>query len=283
MNIFFQHPTAISDALINQITAPLAGQTRRISEQCVVLEHTIFDPALKAALQQTALEKHIDIAFLERQYQWSDFKLLAMDMDSTVINIECIDEIADMCGKKAEVSAITEAAMRGEITDFNHSLRLRLGILAGVDESVLERILNERLQLNVGAEQLIQTAHANGLQTLLVSGGFTFFTNALQKRLNLTHVRANQLEIIDGKITGHVIGDIVNGQVKADTVRSYCDLLNVPTSAAICMGDGANDLPMMNISGLSVAYHAKPRVQAQATVAINHMGLDGLIPILTTT
>ena len=282
MNIFFQHPTAISDALINQITAPLAGTTRRISEQCVVLEHTIFDPALQAALQQTALEQHIDIAFLERQYQWSDFKLLAMDMDSTVINIECIDEIADMCGKKAEVSAITEAAMRGEITDFNHSLRLRLAILAGVDASVLERILNERLQLNVGAEQLIQTAHANGLQTLLVSGGFTFFTNALQKRLNLTHVRANQLEIIDGKITGHVIGDIVNGQVKADTVRSYCDLLNVPTSAAICMGDGANDLPMMNISGLSVAYHAKPRVQAQATVAINHMGLDGLIPMLTT-
>ena len=211
----------------------------------------------------------------------SSYKLIAFDMDSTLINIECVDEIADAAGRKAEVAAITEAAMRGEITDFNESLRRRLAILAGADATVLQKVLDERLQLNPGAEKLVQTAHANGLQTLLVSGGFTYFTSAVQKRLNLTHTRANELEIIDGKITGRVIGDIVNGDVKAATVQSYCETLNVPTQAAICMGDGANDLPMMAISGLSVAYHAKPRVQECADVAINHMGLDGLIAVLT--
>ncbi|MGL4768317.1 MAG: phosphoserine phosphatase SerB [Formosimonas sp.] len=280
MKIICQHPSALSDALIQPLFAPLTGQLRRISPQCVVLEHTLFDPALKSQLQHSAQTHGFDIAFLERKLHWSDFKLLAMDMDSTVINIECIDEIADMCGKKTEVAAITEAAMRGEITDFDHSLRLRLAILAGVDATVLERVLHERLQLNDGAERLIQTAHAQGLETLLVSGGFTFFTNALQKRLGLTHVRANQLEIVDGKLTGQVIGEIINGDVKAATVRARCDALTVPTSAAICMGDGANDVPMMRISGLSVAHHAKPRVQAQAMVAFNHMGLDGLLPLM---
>lgn len=280
MKIIFQHPTQLTDTLIHAITAALAGEVRRISPQCVILDNTVFDPATQHRLNQVAAENAIDIAFLEREVQWADFKILAMDMDSTVINIECIDEIADMCGKKAEVSEITEAAMRGEITDFNESLRRRLAILAGVDAHVLDQILAERLQINPGAEKLIATAHQNGLQTLLVSGGFTFFTEALKKRLNLTHTRANLLEIIDNKITGNVIGEIVNGDVKAATVQALCDTLNVPTTAAICMGDGANDLPMMAISGLSVAYHAKPRVQERAHVALNHMGLDGLIPLL---
>lgn len=282
MKIVFQHPTHLTDELIAHLIANLTGQVRRISGQCVALEHTIFDSATQKQLTAAAQMAAIDIAFIEREIVWTDFKLLAMDMDSTVINIECIDEIADMCGKKAEVAEITEAAMRGEITDFNESLRRRLAILAGADASVLAKVLDERLQLNPGAEKLVQTAHAKGLQTLLVSGGFTFFTQAVQKRLNLTHTRANELEIIDGKITGHVIGDIVNGDVKAATVQSYCNALNVPTQAAICMGDGANDLPMMSISGLSVAYHAKPKVQERANVTINHMGLDGLIPLLST-
>lgn len=280
MKIIFQHPEHINDELIQKITQPLAGEVRRISAQSVALENTVFDPATQKRLRIIAADAAIDIAFLEREIQWADFKLLAMDMDSTVINIECIDEIADMCGKKAEVAAITEASMRGELTDFNQSLRQRLAILAGVDASVLNRILHERLQLNNGAEKLIQTAHQHGLKTLLVSGGFTFFTDALHTRLDLSYTRANTLEIINNTITGHVIGEIVNGDVKARTVRDYCDGLNVPTSAAICMGDGANDLPMMAISGLSVAYHAKPRVQEHADVAFNFMGLDGLIPLL---
>lgn len=281
MKIVFQHPTNLTDSLVHSLTQDLAGELRRISAQCVTFENTVFDPAIQKQLTAAAQTAAIDIAFIEREIIWGDFKLLAMDMDSTVINIECIDEIADMCGKKAEVAEITEAAMRGEITDFNESLRRRLAILAGADASVLAKVLDERLQLNPGAEKLVQTAHANGLQTLLVSGGFTYFTAAVQKRLNLTHTRANELEIIDGKITGRVIGDIVNGDVKAATVQSYCETLNVPTQAAVCMGDGANDLPMMAISGLSVAYHAKPRVQERADVAINHMGLDGLIAVLT--
>ncbi|GHA69090.1 hypothetical protein GCM10009007_07390 [Formosimonas limnophila] len=280
MKIVFQHPTNLTDRLVHSLTQDLAGELRRISAQCVTFENTVFAPAIQKQLTAAAQTAAIDIAFIEREIVWADFKLLAMDMDSTIINIECIDEIADMCGKKSEVAEITEAAMRGEITDFNESLRRRLAILAGADATVLQKVLDERLQLNPGAEKLVQTAHANGLQTLLVSGGFTYFTAAVQKRLNLTHTRANELEIIDGKITGRVIGNIVNGDVKAATVQSYCETLNVPTQAAICMGDGANDLPMMAISGLSVAYHAKPRVQERADVAINHMGLDGLITVL---
>ena len=280
MNITFQHPNQLPDSLIAQLTHNLPGELRRISPHCVKLENTLFDPAIRARLTAEAHTAGIDIALLERKYTWADFKLLAMDMDSTVINIECIDEIADLCGKKAEVSAITEAAMRGEITDFNESLRRRLAILAGADASVLQRVLDERLQLNPGAEQLVATAHAHGLQTLLVSGGFTFFTDAVQKRLKLSHTRSNALEIIDGQITGRVTNTIVNAEVKAETVQAHCDALNVPSSSAICMGDGANDLSMMGISGLSVAYHAKPRVQAQAMISFNHMGLDGLIQIL---
>ena len=280
MNIYFQHPISLEDAAVQALTTHIKGQTRRISATCVVLALPHWDAALREPLQTAAAQHQIDMAFIDQPLQWSDFKLLAMDMDSTVINIECIDEIADMCGKKQAVSAITEAAMRGEITDFNDSLRRRVAILAGTDAAVLQRVLDERLQLNAGAERLIQTAHSHGLQTLLVSGGFTFFTQALQKRLGLTHTRANVLTIENGVLTGEVTGEIVNAQVKAATVRQYCDALNVPTRAAICMGDGANDLDMMALSGLSVAYHAKPRVQAAADVAFNFVGLDGLLPIL---
>lgn len=280
MNITFQSIAAINDELVTFLVADLTGEVRRLSSNAFKLENTLFRPTEEQAVKQRAASVNVDIALLERVYQWSDFKLLAMDMDSTVINIECIDEIADMCGKKHAVSEITEAAMRGEITDFNESLRRRLAILAGTDAGVLQRVLDERLQLNQGAENLIKTAHTNGLETLLVSGGFTFFTDAVKKRLNLTHARSNALEIIGGCITGNVTNTIVNAQVKADTVKAYCDALNVPTSNAICMGDGANDLTMMGISGLSVAYHAKPRVQEQAMIAFNHVGLDGLNHIL---
>lgn len=281
MKIIFQHPISLSEQLVQHMTMGLAGELRQISPNCFKFENTLFDPSICAQLKDKAHEAGIDIAFLERDYHWSDFKLLAMDMDSTVINIECIDEIADMCGKKTEVAAITEAAMRGEITDFNESLRRRLEILAGTDAGVLQRVLDERLQLNPGAEALVKTAHDKGLKTLLVSGGFTFFTDAVQKKLNLTYTRSNQLEIIDNKITGQVQNTIVNATVKAETVQAHCDALNVPSSSAICMGDGANDLAMMAISGLSVAYHAKPRVQERANISFNHMGLNGLIQVLS--
>ena len=282
MKIIFQHPTKLTDALVQSLSQNLAGEPVRISAQCVQLTNSLFDPKLQLELTAKAQSAGIDIAFLERELSWVDFKLLAMDMDSTIINIECIDEIAAMCGKKTEVAEITEAAMRGEITDFNESLRRRLAIFAGADATALQKVLDERLQLNPGAEQLIAAAHAHGVATLLVSGGFTFFADAVKKRLGLSHAHANKLEIIDNTITGRVIGDIVNGDVKASLVQRHCDALNVPTSAAICMGDGANDLPMMALSGLSVAYHAKPRVQERAHIALNHMGLDGVLGILAT-
>jgi len=199
-----------------------------------------------------------------------------MDMDSTLITIECIDEIADYCGVKPQVAAITEAAMRGEITDFDESLRRRVALLAGLDASVLERVYEERLKLSPGAETMLAQARAAGLKTLLVSGGFTFFTQRLQERLGLDYNRANQLEIVDGKLTGAVLGEIVDAQVKADTLISICANLGIAPQRAIAMGDGSNDLKMMAVAGLSVAFRAKPVVRKAADVAFNHVGLDAL-------
>lgn len=282
MKIVLQHAHELTDAAVLDLTADWALTPTRINQRCVHLYSPNTALPDMQAIEQKAQELAVDVCVLARDIQWSDFKLLAMDMDSTVINIECIDEIADMCGKKDEVSAITEAAMRGEITNFNESLTRRLAILANADAQVLQKVLDERLQLNPGAEALIQTAHTHGLKTLLVSGGFTFFTDAVKQKLGLTYTKSNELEVIDGHLTGRVIGEIVSGEVKAQTVQHCCDALGVPTHATICMGDGANDMPMMSVSGLSVAYHAKPLVQAHADVCLNHVGLDGLVNILAT-
>jgi phosphoserine phosphatase len=230
-------------------------------------------PANPALLAAASSAKH-DTARLAANLRWSDFSVLAMDMDSTLINIECIDEIADYCGKKAEVAAITEAAMRGEITDFSDSLRRRVALLKGLPITALQAVLNERLQLNPGAQTLVQAAHANGLQSLLVSGGFTFFTDAMHAKLGLTHSRSNVLNHANGVLDGTVQAPIVDANAKRDSVQALCDSLGVPTSRAIVMGDGSNDLAMMGVSGLSVAYHAKPAVQAKALCAIQFGGLD---------
>jgi phosphoserine phosphatase len=206
-----------------------------------------------------------------------DFGLVAMDMDSTLITIECIDEIADFCGLKAEVSAITEAAMRGEIKNFDESLVARVALLKGLDASALEHVFAERLRLSPGAEAMLAAVQGAGLRTLLVSGGFTFFTERLKARLGLDFARANTLEIVDGKLTGKVLGEIVNASVKARTVRETCEKLGIPTSQAIVIGDGSNDLEMMAEAGLSVAFRAKPVVRASADVSFNHVALDGLL------
>ncbi|KAI3594629.1 Phosphoserine phosphatase [Cupriavidus sp. U2] len=234
-------------------------------------------PALRDALDDVCGERAIDWAVVPAGRKLSDFRLVAMDMDSTLITIECIDEIADFCGLKAEVSAITEAAMRGEITDFNESLRRRVALLKGLDASVLDRVYAERLKLSPGAERMLQTIQALGMKTLLVSGGFVHFTDQLKPRLKLDVTRANTLEIVDGKLTGNVVGEIVNADVKARTVREVCEQIGADPSQAIVMGDGSNDLKMMAVAGLSVAFRAKPVVRAQASVAFNHVGLDGLL------
>ncbi|RYF79336.1 MAG: phosphoserine phosphatase SerB [Comamonadaceae bacterium] len=214
----------------------------------------------------------------------SDFKLIAFDMDSTLINIECIDEIADAVGKKAEVAAITEATMRGEIADFKESLRQRVALLQGVPVSALQQVYDERLRLNPGAEALVKACKAAGLQVLLVSGGFTFFANRVKDRLGIDFARSNLLDEKDGVLTGHVVqqswGDICDGAEKRRTLLEVASLMGISPQQTIAVGDGANDLPMMGEAGLSVAFHAKPRVRAEAMVAINEGGLDRLLEVL---
>ncbi|MDR7268196.1 phosphoserine phosphatase [Pelomonas saccharophila] len=212
------------------------------------------------------------------------FKLAAFDMDSTLISIECIDEIAALAGKGREVAAITEAAMRGEITDFKDSLRRRLALLAGVPASVLDRVLAERLTFNPGARELCAALKAAGLKLVLVSGGFTFFTRFVAAELGMDFVRSNELEIEGGALTGRVVmqdwGDICDGEQKRLMLLQSCAAIGCRPDQAMAVGDGANDLPMMGAAGLSVAYHAKPKVREQARIAINEGGLDRLLELI---
>ena len=214
----------------------------------------------------------------------ADFKLIAFDMDSTLINIECVDEIADAAGRKAEVAAITEAAMRGEITDYKDSLRRRVALLKGVTEAHMQQVYDQRLQLNPGAQALVQACKAAGLKVLLVSGGFTFFTDRIRDRLGIDFARSNVLEVQEGVLTGRMVdqpwGDICDGAEKRRTVLEVATLLGIAPAQCIAMGDGANDLPMMGVAGLSVAYHAKPAVREQAMVSIEQGGLDRLLEVL---
>jgi phosphoserine phosphatase len=214
----------------------------------------------------------------------SEFKLIAFDMDSTLINIECVDEIADAAGRKAEVSAITEAAMRGEITDFKDSLRRRVALLKGVTVAGLEAVYTQRLQLNPGAQTLVDACKQAGLKVLLVSGGFTYFADRVRERMGIDFARSNILEIQNGALTGKLVdqawGDICDGAEKRRTLLEVASLLGITPAQCIAMGDGANDLPMMGVAGLSVAYHAKPKVREQARVAINSGGLDRLLEVV---
>ncbi len=235
------------------------------------------DEGLSAEIGPECEPLGMDYAFLDRIRSLRECKILAMDMDSTLINIECIDEIADMVGRKSEVAAITEAAMRGEITDFADSLRRRVALLEGVPASDLERVYAERLCLNAGAERLIESAHAAGLKTLLVSGGFTLFTHKLQERLGLDETHANVLEIENGMLTGKVLGPIVDAQGKADHVSALAQRLGAEKDQIIALGDGANDLKMLALAGYSVAYRAKPVVREQTRFAINFSGLDAVL------
>ncbi|MDT8311356.1 MAG: phosphoserine phosphatase SerB [Methylophaga sp.] len=220
-----------------------------------------------------------DINLLPGDFDSKQCKLLVMDMDSTLISIECIDEIADCLGIKPQVAAITEAAMRGEL-DFEASLRQRVKLLAGLPVTMLETVYNQRLQLNPGAKTMLAGLKQLGIKTALVSGGFTFFTERLQKRLNLDFTQANVLAEKDGKLTGEVVGAVCGAQAKADFLLARCQDLHIKPSQAIAMGDGANDLLMMAEAGLSIAYQAKPTVQQQADTALNYSGLDGVLGLL---
>ena len=236
----------------------------------------------------TEIEPGLVLQGITTPLRLRDFKLIAFDMDSTLINIECVDEIADAAGRKPEVAAITEAAMRGEIADYKESLRQRVALLKGVTVAHMEEVYTRRLQLNPGAAELVATCKEAGMKVLLVSGGFTFFTDRVRVRLGIDYARSNVLEVESGPtcgvLTGHMLdqpwGDICDGAEKRRTLLEVASLLGIPMEQTIAMGDGANDLPMMGVAGLSVAYHAKPAVRAQAHVAINSGGLDRLLTVL---
>lgn len=232
-----------------------------------------------ADLTTLASSYDFDINQLPTDFEPTATKLLVTDMDSTLINIECVDEIADFINVKPQVAEITEAAMRGEI-DFETSLRQRVALLKGLDVTALERVYDERLKLNPGAEVMLKTLQQQNIKTALVSGGFTFFTERLKKRLGLDFTMANVLAEHNGKLTGEVEGDICGAQAKADFLLSHCDKLGISPSQVIAMGDGANDLLMMDEAGLSIAYHAKPKVQQQANIALNYCGLEGVLGLL---
>jgi phosphoserine phosphatase len=213
----------------------------------------------------------------------ADFRLVAFDMDSTLIDIECVDEIAAEVGLKAEVAAITEAAMRGEIADYKDSLRRRVALLKGVPESALHGVYG-RLRLNPGVEAFVAACRAAGLKTLLVSGGFTFFSERVRQRLQLDFARANVLGMADGKLTGGLVdrpwGDIVDGAEKHRVLLEVAELMGIEPAQAIAVGDGANDLPMMKAAGLSIAFHAKPAVREQAMLSIEQGGMDRALEVL---
>jgi len=223
----------------------------------------------------------LDWAFVAPDVRLADFRLLALDMDSTLINIESLDEVAAAAGRGAEVAAITEAAMRGEIADYAESLRRRVAMLAGVEAAVLDRIYDEKLRLNDGAERLVRECRRAGLKVLLATGGFTVFAKRLQQRLDLDFVRANELEIVDGRLTGKIsgpaAGPIIDAAGKAEALRTACAEIGCAMGQAIAIGDGANDLKMLQLAGISVAYRAKPIVREQATHALDHVGLDGVL------
>jgi len=235
-------------------------------------------------MTSTEFAPGLRIAGITPPLRLADFKLIAFDMDSTLINIECVDEIADAVGKKAEVAAITEAAMLGHISDYKESLRQRVALLQGVTLAQMDQIYQERLRLNPGAAELVAACKAAGLKVLLVSGGFTHFTDRIRDRLGIDFTRANQLEVADGALTGRMVdqawGDICDGAEKRTMLLRTCAQLGIDPSQAIAMGDGANDLPMMGVAGLSVAYHAKPAVREKAKVSIESGGLDRLLEVV---
>jgi phosphoserine phosphatase len=270
---------AISMAHLQHIHGLLGGsaQFMQIAEHAYYLPTQLTDVA---AVKTFCEVQKIDYALVPDSQRLNHFGLCVMDMDSTLINIECIDEIADMMNLKPQVSAITERSMRGEL-DFASSLKARVALLKGLPETALQKVIDERLQANPGAHEWIAACKANNIKTMLVSGGFTLFANHVKTMLGLDYAVANTFEIIDGKLTGNVLGDIVDAERKAQELVKLRDELGLNPDQTIAIGDGANDLKMMSVATVGVAYHAKPVVQSQATYALNFSGLDGVINLFT--
>ncbi|MGB1244273.1 MAG: phosphoserine phosphatase SerB, partial [Porticoccaceae bacterium] len=237
------------------------------------------DPrAFRNSLLELASQHNIDIAYQEDNIYRRNRQLVVFDMDSTLIDAEVIDELAIEAGVGDQVAAITEAAMQGEL-DFKQSFSQRLALLEGLSADVLQTVA-QRLKLNEGAEHLIKTLRQLGYKTAIVSGGFTYFGNYLQSILGVDYVYANELDIENGLVTGKVVGDVIDGQRKADLLRELAQREGLVLEQVIAVGDGANDLPMLNIAGLGIAYQAKPLVKASAKQSISNLGLDGILYLL---
>jgi phosphoserine phosphatase len=275
MNLIIQGGALPTFLLERIVAATGATQVEPRPPQVVRLHGANRTADFDALIPLIEAEK-LDWAFIQAGRKLSDFGLICFDMDSTLITIECIDELADFAGKKQEVSEVTEAAMRGEI-DYRESLRRRLALLAGLDARVLARVYGERLLLSDGARELLEAAQNAGLRTAILSGGFTYFTERLRIELGFDFATSNELEISGGKLTGKVVGDIVDASAKAHHLARLADELGLKKEQVIACGDGANDLMMMAQAGLSVAFHAKPATRAKADVAINFGGLDSLL------
>ncbi|WP_300443027.1 phosphoserine phosphatase SerB [Zoogloea sp.] len=272
MNLVVQGPKIEARALKEITGLTGAGGVKRLGSTAVRLIGAGQHPELASYCDAHEL----DYAFVPEDGSLANYRLFVTDMDSTLINIECIDEIADMQGLKAEVAAITEAAMRGEL-DFRESLTRRVALLEGLPEEALGRVFRERLQLNPGARALLAGLKQAGIVTVLVSGGFTYFTERLQKQLGFDYAVANELEIRGGKLTGKVKGDVIDGEAKRHTLQLVRKHHGFAPATVIAAGDGANDLPMLSAAGVGIAYHAKPVVREHATYALNHSGLDGIL------
>jgi len=273
--IIVQKQPVLDTETINAISAEL--QQAPVEHPAPGLARWRAEPQSPAVFDDWAERFGVDAANVPNGLRLADFRLLAIDMDSTLVTMETLDEIADMAGLKAEVAAITEAAMRGEIKDFSESLTRRMALLKGVGEDLIERVYQERLHLSPGAEILLAAAKAAGLKTMLVSGGFTHFTERLKERLGFDYAFANQFDIANQRLTGRVLGPIVDGAFKARAVQQCCQDIGCPPSQAIAIGDGANDLGMMAVAGLSVGYHAKPVVREKATWSVRKGGLDVVV------
>ena len=277
MNLIVQGGALPTFLLERIVAATGASAVEPLPPQVVRLKNTTRTADFDALIPLIEAEK-LDWAFFPANKKLSDYGLICFDMDSTLITIECIDELADFAGKKKEVSTVTEAAMRGEI-DYRESLRRRLALLAGLDARVLARVFGERLLLSPGARELLEAAQNAGLRTAILSGGFTYFTERLRIELGFDFATSNELEISGGKLTGRVVGDIVDAAAKAHHISRLTNELGLTREQVIAVGDGANDLLMMAESGLSVAYRAKPATRAKADVAINFGGLDALLKL----